>query len=82
MIEITVKLFAVVRDLAGTDTIAVRVPIAAQASSVLDLVIERYPQLEKWKHHLRIAVNCEYVTLHQHLQNGDEVALIPPVSGG
>lgn len=82
MIDITVKLFAIARDLAGTDTIAVRVPITAQAGSVLDVIVEKYPQLNEWKHHLRIAVNCEYVSLHQTLHHGDEVALIPPVSGG
>ena len=81
MISIHVKLFAVAKDLAGTDETTFasgqcvgferpRPPLESR-SKVLSL-----------EDHLRIAVNSEYVDLNHPLRDGDEVAIIPPVSGG
>lgn len=42
----------------------------------------RYPRLRPLKEKLLVAVNAEYVDDDTALKNGDEVALIPPVSGG
>ena len=45
------------------------------------LVIE-FPELERYKSVLLVAVNQEYVDWEQEISSGDEVAFFPPVSGG
>jgi len=74
--------FASYRDLVGTDEVAVLLPPAA---TVADLVAELRGRGDGWA---RIpvtpvaAVNLTYAPLDTVLTEGDEVALIPPVSGG
>lgn len=52
------------------------------AAQVLDLIIREYPRLAPMRQTITLAVNHEYVGPDHTLQNGDELALIPPVSGG
>ena len=82
MIQVTVKLFALARDLAGTDQLVLSVPAYSPADAVIDLLALKYPAFQQWRTHLRLAVNCEYVSLNHPLSDADEVAVIPPVSGG
>ncbi len=58
---------------------------SAQIATVADLLSEltrRHPSLGPLLPHLRVAVNHEFVTVQARLEDGSEVALIPPVSGG
>ena len=82
MIEITVRFFALTHDLTGTEEIILHLPTNLTQSLFLDQLLAKYPQLKKWKNHLRVAVNYEYISPEYVFQNGDEVAIIPPVSGG
>ena len=82
MINVTVKMFAVARDLSGVEDVLLELPPSANASSLLEELVRRYPGLVGLKDHVRIAVNCEYVPLSRTLRHQDEVAIIPPVSGG
>ena len=79
---ITLKLFAAYQDAIGqaelTQTIAPETTIAA----LLEHLLQQYPQLEPWRHLTRFGVNLAFVNADTILQDGDEVALIPPVSGG
>jgi molybdopterin converting factor subunit 1 len=78
----TVRLFASYRDYVGKSTVSVEMP---QGSSVFDLIteiVEMYPSLTGEPGRLVVAVNYEYVDYEYCLVEGDEVALIPPVSGG
>lgn len=78
---VTVKLFAAAADAAGRRLLegdwAGLTP-----SQLLQALQEQYPGLAKIAPVLAIAVNREYATPDRLLQDGDEVALIPPVSGG
>ena len=57
-------------------------PASAQVSDVLASLIEQKPQLAKWQEVTRFGVNLKFVEADTFLQEGDEVVLIPPVSGG
>jgi molybdopterin converting factor subunit 1 len=46
------------------------------------LLVQAYPGLESSRRAVRLARNSEYVGLDARFQDSDEVALIPPVSGG
>ncbi len=82
MISVNVKLFAVARDLTGLGEVKLLLDEGATASKVVDHFVETHPNFSPWRDHIRLAVNSEYVDLNHRLHDGDEVAIIPPVSGG
>lgn len=80
---VTVRLFAILRERAGSDSIEVELPERATVNDAFECLaavpaltelIERMP--------LRMAVNREYASLATAISPGDELALIPPISGG
>jgi molybdopterin converting factor subunit 1 len=82
VISVKIKLFAALRDLIGNDEKLLLLPKESRSSAVLDMLAVEFPQLNEWRPHLRVAVNWEYVSLDHILRDNDEIALIPPVSGG
>lgn len=80
--NITVKLFSVAKDIAGFEERQIDLAEKAKASDVLEFLKRHNGQFSKWQNSLRLAVNYEYVSNDHPLHNGDEVAVIPPVSGG
>ena len=80
--ELSVRFFALYRERAGCSLTQFTVP---QDSTVADLVAavrERYPRLAPPDVEIVVAVNEEYAEPDVSLSPGDEVCLIPPVSGG
>lgn len=82
MITVSVELYAVARELAGTSRMKVAIPDGGTTSDLLETMSRECPALGPWAKHLRIAVNREYVEAPRALNERDEIALIPPVSGG
>ena len=81
-IEIIVKLFAIYQETYDREEITIQLPINSKAEAVLDQILTDNPHLENWRNITKIAVNLEFVNKNHDLKSGDEVALIPPVSGG
>jgi molybdopterin synthase sulfur carrier subunit len=79
--NITVKFFAVGREIVGSDALVLTLPDGATAESLLWYLKETYPQFQTLKS-LLIAVNEDYAEPHSTLHETDDVAVIPPVSGG
>lgn len=79
-ISVHVRLFASYREAAGVSQLETSLIEGASVSDLVDLLSERLPALRATRG--LIAVNHEYVSSDAVLQHGDEVALIPPVSGG
>jgi molybdopterin synthase sulfur carrier subunit len=76
-----IKAFGISREIIGSKLLEMEMP---DSQSILDLkkaLIEKYPTFESLKS-LYIAVNNEYAPEDAILKEGDEIALIPPVSGG
>jgi molybdopterin converting factor subunit 1 len=78
--KVTVKFFASVREIVGAKTEQIEVADGATLDSVWQGYIERFPKLAPMG--LAYAVNHEYSDMGRVLKDGDEVAFIPPVSGG
>jgi molybdopterin converting factor subunit 1 len=78
---ISVLLFGITRDLTGQSAISVPVGEGACVSDLLDQLYQEYPSLSGIRS-LLVAVNGEYAETDQLLTSKDEIALIPPVSGG
>jgi molybdopterin converting factor subunit 1 len=78
---VSVLLFGITREIVGTSSLAVTVPPSGEIGDLLDSLKERYPALSGLRS-LLIAVNGEYAELSTKITTKDEIALIPPVSGG
>jgi molybdopterin synthase catalytic subunit len=81
-IGIRVRLFAVQRELAGTREVALELPDGADVEAAWVALVVRHPILSAGRESLRFARNGEYADPMTALADGDEVAMIPPVSGG
>jgi len=77
---ITVKLFGITREIVGVPILEIDAPIE-KVVQLKDFMMESYPKI-KALNSLLIAVNSEYAEDDQKLKPTDEIALIPPVSGG
>ena len=82
MITVVVKIFAGARDIVGAGELQLTLPGQSPASAVLESLEARHPALTKWRPYLKLAVNQNYAQPSHILNDGDEVAVIPPVSGG
>ncbi len=78
----TVRLFARLSELAGARRLEVEVGEGLAARDVYAALCQRYPSLRGMEDSLMYALNGEYVPPDQPVGDGDELALIPPVSGG
>jgi len=76
-VEVTVRLFAMLRERAGSGSVTLELPEGARVRDALDSLAGLAEGIP-----LVMAVNREYATEEQVLDAGDELALIPPVSGG
>ena len=81
-ISVTVKLFAAFGEAYGVSEQTLELPLLTPVSQVLERAIAQYPQLEQWRESTRFGINLEFVSPDTILTDGDEVVLIPPVSGG
>ena len=80
--KITVLLFAQLAERVGTDQLAVTLSEGAIVGDAVEQVLRTHRNLSDFADTLATAVNLEYVERHYPLFDGDELALIPPVSGG
>ena len=80
--KIRVKLFAILRERAGTGDIVLDLPEGATVRAAADLLSSQLPSIREHARHVAYAVNREYTATDAALKDGDELAVIPPVSGG
>ncbi len=82
IITVTVKLFAAYQEAYGVPELALEVPTGWAVKQVRDRLLSEHPELQPWRDLTRFGVNLQFVEPETVLQDGDEVVLIPPVSGG
>ena len=81
-LKVLVRLFASYRERAGTAQVELELPEGATVGSLAEEALRRYPAITRDPARLVVAVNQEYRDHDYILGDGDEAALIPPVSGG
>jgi len=81
-VTVTLKLFAVYQDLYGLPEMVLKLPSGTTVIGVCDRLIQDHPELSQWRDLTRFGINLQFVEPETILQDGDEVVLIPPVSGG
>ena len=79
---VTVKLFAAYQEAYGVSELIWQFPPQTEVAAVLDKACAQHPQLNRWRNLTRFGINLQFVEPDTILQDGDEVVLIPPVSGG
>jgi molybdopterin synthase catalytic subunit len=80
--RVRVRLFAVQRELAGTREVPLDLADGATVTDAWDGLVALHPALAPGRESVRFAVNAAYTDPGTALADGDEVAMIPPVSGG
>ena len=80
--RITIRLFALLKDRAGADHIDLDLPEKSTIATAVEQLRHRIPALADHLNHIAFALNRSYTQANTPLQDGDELALIPPVSGG
>jgi molybdopterin converting factor subunit 1 len=79
---VTIKLFAILRDRAGVRETTLDLVDGNRVTDAVAKLVVRYPSIEPYLSRLAYAVNEQYEPADTKLHDGDELALIPPVSGG
>ncbi len=80
--KIRVRCFAAVREIVGVSELVVDLPEGSTLIQLISQLRDQFPQLEALTGSLLFSVNREYASTDTGLTTGDDVALIPPVSGG
>ena len=80
--RVTVKLFARLRDIAGTPELTREVASGATVGSLWQQLATEFPEIASYERSISTAVNADYARRNHVLADGDEVAFLPPVSGG
>jgi molybdopterin synthase catalytic subunit len=80
--QVTVRLFGSLREATGAKEIAVSLDAGARISDLFALLAADHGAFEKLAAKLRVAVNQNVVAFEHPLADGDEIAFLPPVSGG
>jgi len=81
-VKATVKFFAALREMIGARELTLDVADGQTVDGLFRELCDRYPRLAAYDSALFYSVNAEYVSPDYALKDGDEVAFIPPVSGG
>jgi molybdopterin converting factor subunit 1 len=79
---VTIRLFARLREIAGASELTRELPPGATAADAWRALADEHRELAGYAGSISCAVNEEYARLTSPLKDGDEVAFLPPVSGG
>jgi molybdopterin synthase sulfur carrier subunit len=79
--KIKLLTFGIAREMVGISPTEMELPEGADTETLQEILAEKYPALTSILSYA-IAVNKSYVSGNQRLNENDEVAIIPPVSGG
>ncbi len=79
--KLNVLLFGITRDIVGQSQLELEYNGEANVAAFKQMLVNQYPKMDQLAH-FKVAVNQEFASDEHSLQTGDEIALIPPVSGG
>ena len=80
--RVTVRLFARLRDIVGAAEIVRDVAPGATIASVWTDLTREFPGLADYERSISTAINADYARMDHAIGDGDEIAFLPPVSGG
>ena len=81
-LRVTIRLFARLREITGAGELAREVSAPADAQAAWAALAREFPALEQYRPVISCAINEQYAKFDAPLADGDEIAFLPPVSGG
>jgi molybdopterin converting factor subunit 1 len=81
-VRVTVRLFARLRDITGAAEMQREAAAGATIGTIWQQIVAEFPALAGYERSISCAVNADYARMGEPLHDGDEVAFLPPVSGG
>lgn len=82
MMKVRIRFFAALREIMGKEWVEVDVQNGTTAGVLMDTLVADHPKLGPFAKAIQVAVNEEFADRDTELQADDEVAFLPPVSGG
>jgi molybdopterin converting factor subunit 1 len=80
--KVRTKFFAAIKDVVGTPEVELELPEGITAGELFQQYCQQHTLLSRYANNTMISVNLEFVAPETRLHEGDEIAFIPPVSGG
>ena len=80
--RVTVRLFARLRDITGSSELPREVSTGATIATVWRELAAEFPGLSQYERSMSSALNADYARMDALVHDGDEIAFLPPVSGG
>ena len=80
--RVTVRLFARLRDIAGAGDLSREAEAGATVHDVWRALVADFPEMARYESSISSAVNADYARMTVTIVDGDEIAFLPPVSGG
>jgi molybdopterin converting factor subunit 1 len=80
--KVKTKFFAAIKDIVGTPEVDLELPDGITAGDLFRRYCQEHTPLSRYANNTMISVNLEFVPPETALHEGDEIAFIPPVSGG
>jgi molybdopterin converting factor subunit 1 len=80
--RVTVRFFARLRELAGAESVVLEVAEPATVGTVWQTVSANTPALAQFERAISCAVNANFSRMSHRVSDGDDIAFLPPVSGG
>jgi sulfur-carrier protein len=80
--RVRIRLFGRLHDLVGATEAQRDLPAAATAGDVWQMLAAEFPAVAPYARSVSVAVNADFAKMTTMLRDGDEVAFLPPVSGG
>jgi molybdopterin converting factor subunit 1 len=80
--RVNVRLFARLRDIAGSGELTRETPAGSTVGALWKSLVAEYPDLAPYEKSISCAVNTDYSKFTAAIAEGDEIAFLPPVSGG
>jgi molybdopterin converting factor subunit 1 len=80
--RVVVRLFARLRDIAGTHELERQVSAGDTIRTVWDALTREFPDMAPYAGSISTALNLDYARMDAPVADGDEIAFLPPVSGG
>jgi molybdopterin converting factor subunit 1 len=81
-VRVTVRLFARLVDITGSAELDREIGPSSTIGTVWRGLVSEFPALADYEKSISTAVNADYARMNQAVKDGDEVAFLPPVSGG